>query len=90
MTHSNMLAWEIPWTEEPGRLHTVYGVAKSETLLSLYAHTYGGARDRAEGALHSSGGSSLALVMLPVFASVTPFQDHGDNPGCISLPGFLS
>ena len=23
-THSSNLAWEIPWTEEPGRLHTVY------------------------------------------------------------------
>ena len=22
-THSNILAWEIPWTEEPGRLHSV-------------------------------------------------------------------
>ena len=22
-THSNILAWEIPWTEEPGRLQTV-------------------------------------------------------------------
>ena len=22
---------EIPWTEEPGRLHTVHGVAKSQT-----------------------------------------------------------
>ena len=21
-THSNILAWEIPWTEEPGRLHS--------------------------------------------------------------------
>ena len=20
-THSSILAWEIPWTEEPGRLH---------------------------------------------------------------------
>ena len=26
--HSSILAWEIPWTEEPGRLHTVHGVAK--------------------------------------------------------------
>ena len=25
-THSNILAWEIPWTEEPGSL--VHGVAK--------------------------------------------------------------
>ena len=26
-THSSVLAWEIPWTEEP----TVHGVAKSQT-----------------------------------------------------------
>ena len=24
-THSSILAWEIPWTEEPGRLHTPRG-----------------------------------------------------------------
>jgi len=22
-THSGILAWEIPWTEEPGRLHSI-------------------------------------------------------------------
>ena len=26
--HSSILAWRIPWTEEPGGLH--YGVAKSQ------------------------------------------------------------
>ena len=26
-THSNILAWRIPWTVEPGRLHTIHGVA---------------------------------------------------------------
>ena len=30
-THSSVLAWEIPWTEEPDGLHTVHGVAKSRT-----------------------------------------------------------
>ena len=30
-THSSILAWRIPWTEEPGGLHTVHGVAKSQT-----------------------------------------------------------
>ena len=30
-THSNILAYSIPWTEEPGELHTVQGVAKSWT-----------------------------------------------------------
>ena len=33
-THSSILAWEIPWTEEPSGLHTVHGVAKSQTQLS--------------------------------------------------------
>ena len=27
-THSSILAWEIPWTEEPGRLQSM-GVAKT-------------------------------------------------------------
>ena len=31
---SSILAWEIPGTEEPGGLHIVHGVAKSETQLS--------------------------------------------------------
>ena len=30
---SSILAWRIPWTEEPGGLHTVHGVAKSQTWL---------------------------------------------------------
>ena len=30
-THSSTLAWKIPWTEEPGRLPAVYGVAESDT-----------------------------------------------------------
>ena len=35
------LAWKIPWTEEPGRLHTVHGVARSQKRLkrlSTYTH----------------------------------------------------
>ena len=32
-THSSILAWRIPWTEEPGRLHSPRD-AKSRTRLS--------------------------------------------------------
>ena len=32
-THSNMLAWEIPWTEKPGGAR-VHGDAKGRTGLS--------------------------------------------------------
>ena len=30
-THSNILAWEIPWTEEPGRLQSL-GSQESDTI----------------------------------------------------------
>ena len=33
-THSSILAWEIPWMEEPGELHTVHGVARVEHNLA--------------------------------------------------------
>ena len=32
--HSSILAWRIPWTEEPGGLWSVHGVAKSQTRLN--------------------------------------------------------
>ena len=31
-THSSILAWRIPWSEEPGQ--DSHGVTKSQTLLS--------------------------------------------------------
>ena len=33
-THSSILAWRIPWTEEPGRLYIVHGVEKIQAQLS--------------------------------------------------------
>ena len=33
VTHSSILAWKIPWTEEPGRLQSM-GSPKSWTQLS--------------------------------------------------------
>ena len=32
-THSSILAWRIPETEEPGRLYIVHGVSKSQARL---------------------------------------------------------
>ena len=37
-THSSILAWKIPWTEEPGG--AVHGVAKSRTRLSDFTFAY--------------------------------------------------
>ena len=34
VTHSSILAWEIPWTEKTGRIPTVHGVTKNLMKLS--------------------------------------------------------
>ena len=38
-THSSNLAWEIPWTEEPGRLQSVRS-QESDTTWPLSYHSY--------------------------------------------------
>ena len=37
-THSNILAWRIPWTEKPCRLQSM-GL-QSRTLISMHLHAY--------------------------------------------------
>ena len=39
-THSSILAWRIPWTEEPGGLQSVRPVEKSWTQLKRLMHAY--------------------------------------------------
>ena len=39
-THSSILAWKIPWMEEPGKLQSVRGVAKNQTRLSNFTFTW--------------------------------------------------
>ena len=36
-THSGILAWKIPWTEKPGRLHVV---TKSRRRLGDFTYTF--------------------------------------------------
>ena len=38
--HSGILAWKIPWMEEPGRLHAVHGVTEGQTRLSDFTFTF--------------------------------------------------
>ena len=34
--HPSTIAWKIPWTEEPGRLHVVHGVATERLHFNSY------------------------------------------------------
>ena len=38
-THSSILAWKIPWTEEPGGLQSM-GLQKSQTRLTDFTSLY--------------------------------------------------
>ena len=51
--HSSTLAWENPWTEEPGRLQSM--VSLSETRLSDFTFTFQFNALEKEMATHSSG-----------------------------------
>ena len=37
-THSGILAWRVPWTEEPGELRTVHGAAKESDASGHMQH----------------------------------------------------
>ena len=40
-THSNILAWKIPWTDEPVGLYSPWGHKKSDpTEQTAHTHTY--------------------------------------------------
>ena len=51
--HSSTLAWQIPWTEEPGRLQSM-GSSKSRTRLSDFTFTFHFHALEKEMATHSS------------------------------------
>ena len=51
--HSSTLAWQIPWTEEPGGA-TVHGVSKNGTRLSNFTFTFHSHALEKEMATHSS------------------------------------
>ena len=60
-THSSILAWEIPWTEEPGRLQS-WGRKDLDTNEHVYTH--------------SGPGTWLCTLLGPSFTFVTHPQSH--------------
>ena len=47
-THFSILAWEIPWTEDPGRPQSM-GLAKPPTRLNMHAHADVGSQGERSG-----------------------------------------
>ena len=38
-THPSVLAWKVPWTEEPARLHAPWGHKESNVTVHIHTHT---------------------------------------------------
>ena len=55
-THSSILAWKIPWTEEPGWLQHIHGIAKELDMTEQ---------------LNSNNGTSLMVQWLKLSTSNT-------------------
>ena len=65
-THSSILAWRIPWTEEPGRLPSL-GCKKLDTTGSNLALMHG--RGKAEGVPEGRKFSDYDANLTPVMKS---------------------
>ena len=95
-THSSILAWRIPWTEEPGRLQSIWShrvrynwrdsMHALELLLeaTLYRFRFRLLWPRKTRSLFSRNLSSNKGVHKPVLSS-TP-QTHG--PGCLFVSSY--
>ena len=66
-THSSILAWRIPWTEEPGRLLSM-GVAESDTTEQFHWHW-------------RKGASQGTLVVKNLLANAGDIRDVGSVSG---------
>ena len=79
-THSSILAWRVPWTEESGGL-TVHGVTKSWTQLSDLERCW---------KRHSGGSdlgiSSLEVKELPLLILFLAFLPFLHPPASLRLP----
>ena len=73
-THSTIPAWRIPWTEEPGGLYTVLGVAKSQTRLSNLPSL-----SKPLGCLHRSALPWCVLRLLPKVCFCCFFTQKADS-----------
>ena len=60
-THSSVLGWEIPWTEEPGGQQTVHGVTQSQTRLRTHVPR-GLKTPRFNGLIRFSSGEDVILL----------------------------
>ena len=78
-THSSILVWEIPWTEEPGELQSMG--SQSRTRLSAHPHTayWGRARrPKGQGRARKEGSKEVNLRERGRGGLQDKLKAHGD------------
>ena len=69
-THSSILAWEIPWTEEPGRLQTIRSQRAGE--MTAPTDITGNNYERNKGFI------STQIMKKENGTILVPYVEHGD------------
>ena len=80
-THSSILAWKIPWTEEPGGLHSM-GLQRVQHDLATNTFTFTTLQTGEASAL--SPAFTLGKDQTQVFLAETPGDSSGRSPWGIS------
>ena len=74
--HSSILAWRIPWTEEPGKLHSPWGHKESDTTERLTLLLSLAAQNNRRSCVGAGGVVSSCLIgilpLLSCFSRVRP------------------
>ena len=92
-THSSILAWKIPWTEEPGRLQSV-GSQRVKTQVGTCTHTSRmGKVEEGEGQLaKQNGGGGCRTQVRELVAAAEGSknaQRHWWVDGCAEVVHYL-
>ena len=66
-THSSILAWVIPWTEEPGGLQSIWSKELETTEMTQHAHMQGCILGYKMNKLHYQSSN--------IFTSIEPFKN---------------
>ena len=78
-THSSILAWRIPWTEEPGRLWSIGSQRVGQLKhLSTHTHTHTHTHTQSNNLLHFM--STLINSMVLLFLSLVSISKQNFSP----------
>ena len=89
-TYSSILAWRIPWTEEPGRLQSMGLQRGGQDLATEHTHTFINKVLKIEGWGQMVGAvdGDLIILFFNFFKHCFPFSLTAEQPATIDRSAF--